>query len=92
MGRYVDETSPFDLPEIPDSDGRIDKFQGLYRKFDVTRRDGSSGAGGKHEHCEHFVLDVTHDKHAKAALTAYANACETEFPNLAADLRERYVL
>ena len=92
MGRYVDETNPFDPIELPDSDGRLDRFQGLYRKFEVKRIDSSSDPGGKHENCEYFVLDLTHDKCAKKALTAYANACEAEFPNLAADLRERYAL
>lgn len=60
---------------------------GLYNKFNVTRTDGSSEPGGKHERCEYFVLDVTHDKHSHAALLAYADSCESEFPLLARDLR-----
>ena len=29
---------------------------GIYRKFLVSRTDGSSRVGGKHEHCSYFVL------------------------------------
>lgn len=67
-----------------------DKKRGLYLKFEVTRTDGSSEPGGKHHGCEYFVLDLTHDKHAKAALLAYAESCELEYPLLAADLRARF--
>jgi len=66
--------------------------QGLFRKFDVRRTDGSDGPGGKHEGCEYFVLDVRHDAHARAALAAYADACEVTHPALAADMRARYSL
>jgi len=62
---------------------------GLYRKFTVERTNGSSGPGGKHEHCDYFVLDWAHDKFAVAATLAYAKACEAEYPDLARDLRER---
>jgi hypothetical protein len=65
---------------------------GVYRKFKVTRTDGSGGRGGKHHGCEYFVLDVDHDPHAKAALIAYANACEATRPLLALDMRLRYKL
>ncbi|MES2341661.1 MAG: hypothetical protein V4597_08285 [Pseudomonadota bacterium] len=54
----------------------------------ITRTDGSSDHGGKHDGCNYFVLDVTHDKHADAALRAYADSCESEYPLLAADLRD----
>ena len=63
-----------------------DKTRGLYNKFTVTRNDGSSDPGGKHFGCEYFVLDLTHDKHAAAALRAYAESCAAEYPLLAADL------
>lgn len=66
--------------------------QGLYRKFDVRRVDGSSEPGGKHHDCEYFVLDMTHDQHARAALRAYADACESTHPELSADLIARYAL
>lgn len=56
-------------------------------KFSVKRTDGSSGPGGKHEECFCFVLDLHHDKFAGPALEAYAGACESEYPPLAADIR-----
>jgi hypothetical protein len=62
---------------------------GLYRKFTVTRTDGSSGHWGKHERCDYFVLDWVHDKFAPVAALAYADACQSEYPELAADLRKR---
>lgn len=64
--------------------------QGLFRKFDVRRVDGSDLPGGKHHGCRYFVLDVDHDQHAHAALTAYAAACESSHPELAADLRSKW--
>ena len=51
--------------------------------------DGSSGVGGKHEHCDYFVLDLVHDAHAFAALAAYATSCETDYPALYDDLTDR---
>lgn len=67
---------------------KIDKFKtGLYGKFHIERTDGRSALGEKHEHCNYFVLDITHDKYAKDALLAYAKACEGEYPFLADDLR-----
>jgi hypothetical protein len=65
------------------------RTKGLYRKFRVERTDGSSDAGGKHEGCEYFVLDLNHDKLAIPALEAYAAACEAEYPLLARDLRAK---
>ena len=65
-----------------------DKTRGLFPKFTVTRRDGSSAPGAKHDACNYFVLDVTHDPHAIRALRAYADSCEGEYPQLAHDLRE----
>lgn len=60
-----------------------DPTRGLYEKFIVRRTDDSP----KHDGCEYFVLDLTHDKHAAPALAAYADSCEAEYPLLAADLR-----
>jgi hypothetical protein len=62
---------------------------GVYRKFIVNRADGSSVPGGKHERCEYFVLDWAHDPFAIPAARAYADACEAQYPALAADLRAR---
>jgi hypothetical protein len=63
-----------------------DKEKGLYQKFIVTRTDGSSKSGGKHEHCRYFVLDLDHDQFAAAALEAYEAKCASTFPVLAVDL------
>ena len=60
---------------------------GLYRKFLVSRTDGSSRVGGNHETCAYFVLDWHHDPFAVPAARAYADACEATLPHLAADLR-----
>ncbi len=60
---------------------------GVYRKFRVERTDGGSAPGQKHDGCEYFVLDTTHDPHARAALLAYADSCESKYPTLARDAR-----
>ncbi len=65
-----------------------DTTRGLYDKYKlIWRADGQSGPGQKHDGCRYFVLDLTHDDHAQAALAAYADSCEADYPNLAADLR-----
>lgn len=63
-----------------------DRTRGLYEKFNILRTDGSSLPGGKHFECDYFVLDVTHDPHARAALKTYADSCRADYPLLAADL------
>jgi hypothetical protein len=63
-----------------------DPTRGLFHKFDVRRVDGSDALGGKHDGCNYFVLDLTHDKHAIPALRAYAKSCKAEYPHLAHDL------
>lgn len=68
-----------------------DRVRGLYRKYEVRRVDGSSEPGGKHAACEYFVLDLTHDPHANAALLAYVESCEQEYPKLAQDLIDKYL-
>jgi hypothetical protein len=65
---------------------KSNKEQGLFRKYDVRRTDGSDKPGGKHENCNYFVLDLVHDKAAHVALAAYAYAIEKEYPLLAADI------
>lgn len=70
----------------PVPSGDPDKARGLYSKFSVTRV--SREAEVRHYSCEYFVLDVTHDPHAAAALRAYADSCEKDYPTLAEDLRE----
>lgn len=59
---------------------------GLYDKYRVERTDGQSAPGQKHHECEYFCLDMTHDKHASAALFAYAVSCSEEYPLLSKDL------
>ncbi len=60
---------------------------GLYNKFQVIRTDGKDAPGQKHEHDEYFVLNLTTDKHALPAISAYANSCSADYPALAIDLR-----
>lgn len=66
-----------------------DPTRGLYEKFKVSRTDGSSKPGRKHDGCEYFVLDLTHDEFALPSLIAYARACRKKFPLLAKDLDEK---
>lgn len=61
-----------------------DNEVGLYNKYLVERIDRSE----KHRDCEYFVLDITHDPHARAALHAYAVSCSQDHPKLAEDLYE----
>lgn len=64
------------------------KAKGLFAKFEVRRTDGSDEVGGKHHGCDYFVLDLTHDPHAHAAILAYADSCESDgYVVLARDLR-----
>jgi len=64
-----------------------DRDRGLYEKYTVKRTDGRSEPGQKHEHCRYFVLDLTHDEFARAAIEAYIEACKAKYPDLAADLQ-----
>lgn len=64
--------------------------QGLFRKFNVSRVDGSDVHGGKHYGCRYYVLDLTHDQHAPAAMRAYAAACRATHPKLAADIEAEF--
>ncbi len=66
-----------------------DKQRGLYEKFRVLRTDGRSATGERHENCEYFVLDLTHDRHALPAIQAYADSCRGEYPQLAVDVLRR---
>jgi hypothetical protein len=64
------------------------KREGVYRKYKVTRTDGSSRKGKKHAECSYFVLDLEHDPFALPALEAYQKACKKTQPELARDLDE----
>lgn len=67
----------------------IDKSTlGLFAKYRVTRIDDADGPGGKHEHCQLFVLDLPHDQFALPAIEVYAKCCFVEFPRLAKDLQD----
>lgn len=59
----------------------------IHHKYVVRRTDGKSEPGEKHERCEYFVLDLTHDRHAIAALRAYAESCVGEDARLSEELR-----
>lgn len=59
----------------------------IYGKFNVTRTDGKHKPGEKHDGCNYFVLDITHDPFALPALWAYAIACVKTHPELSGDLR-----
>ncbi len=85
------ETAPQPAPNLPERDASLPaERQGLFRKFVVGRVDGSDKPGGKHHGCTYFVLDVDHDPCARPALAAYAAACESTHPTLAADLRTKW--
>jgi len=64
--------------------------RGLYEKFQVYRTDRTDRKpGDKHFKCDYFVLDLTHDPHALAAVRAYADSCRADYPQLAADLEAK---
>lgn len=67
-----------------------DKHRGLFTKFRVRRHDGNDRPHTKHYLCEYFVLDLTHDQHARPALRAYAESCRRDgYKKLADDLEAR---
>lgn len=55
-----------------------DTTRGLYEKFIISRTDGTSDPGEKHDGCDYFVLDLTHDKHALPALETYLASLRVE--------------
>jgi hypothetical protein len=57
--------------------------RGWFQKYRVERLVPSIRGIEHDERCRYFVIDTTHDPYAAAALTAYADACEDESPNLA---------
>lgn len=40
-----------------------------------------------HDDCQYFVLDLTHDRAARSALTAYATLVQVEKPDQALEIR-----
>ena len=77
------------IPIAPWEEGIDDRTKGLYNKYKVIRRDGSTDPGGKHEDCEYFVLDLDHDPFAAVTLATYAMACREKYPQLAIDLDQK---
>jgi hypothetical protein len=67
------------LPLGPSTDG-------LHGKYIVNRTDKRDEPGERHYLCRYFVLDLTHDIHARPALLAYAESIRKVNPELAADL------
>lgn len=63
-----------------------DATRGLYNKFIVQRTDGEHESCRKHDGCEYFVLDLSCDRYARAAILAYARECKKDYPLLADDL------
>lgn len=61
---------------------------GLHDKYRVERTDGLHEAGGKHDGCEYFVLDLTHDPLARGAVRFYADWVRRDSPEFAAELIE----
>lgn len=56
-------------------------------RYRVEKRDDPDG---KHDACEFFVLDLTHDPHAVFALRAYAAAIQQTNPEFAAEIKRRW--
>lgn len=74
-----------------ESEAQRERYQrGLYGKFRVERADGRSAPGERHDGCDYFVLDMTHDPYALRAIRAYADGCAVTHPRLAADLKALY--
>lgn len=67
----------------------IDKGGYHPEKYLVYRNDDGHLIGHKHHLCKYFVLDLTHDRFAVAALRAYADACEHDDSQLATWCRMR---
>ena len=61
--------------------------RGLHSKFHITRVDFRDVEGAVHDACQYFVLDLTHDAHARAALVTYIESCRADRPVLALDLQ-----
>jgi len=75
----------------PPDTAMSDKERGIYNKYSVARTDGRDRPGQDRENSEYFVLDLKHDAYALAALKAYADGCESDYPLLAKDIREKWL-
>lgn len=65
--------------------------KGLGRKYHVVRLDGRDKPDEHHHGCSLFVLDLTHDPAARAALIAYCAAARVARPALVQDLIDQYL-
>lgn len=91
--RYTDEAlAALAAQRVPASVAVDQQQTGVYGKFAVRRVDGRDAPGGDRHGADYFVLDVTHDRFAKPALVAYAQACAGDYALLAQDLVTRYDL
>lgn len=62
----------------------MNEHKGLYGKYIILKSSTAQPIEG-----QAFVLKVS-DPHAKPALLAYADSCQTDNPELAADIRAWY--
>lgn len=62
-----------------------EQAQGLGQRYTVRRVDGRDGPGEKHDGCDYFVLDLTHDEMARQAFLHYARLVRRDQPELWAD-------
>lgn len=78
-------------PAFPERDpSKPAEQQGMFRKFDVRRVDGSDQPGGKHHGCRYFVLDLDHDPAAPAGMRGYAAEIRATHPKLADDIEAEF--
>ena len=75
---------------LPTADGHDP--DGLRMKYRIERVDGRDVVFGPHYGCALFVLDLTHDPHARAAALAYADSADSTRPQLADDLRKKVMV
>ncbi|MCD5327853.1 hypothetical protein ACFFU8_09540 [Chromobacterium piscinae] len=93
LKRYTDEALAALTAQRVAAGTTVDQQQtGVYGKFTVCRVDGRDAPGGDRYGADYFVLDVTHDRFAKPALAAYAQACSGGYALLGQDLVMRYDL
>lgn len=75
------------MKRLPERDPKLPAtHQGAFRKYNVSRADGKDAPGGSHEGDEYFVINLTRDAHAAAAIHAYADSCLTTHPQLSIEL------
>ena len=61
--------------------------EGLGQKYVVTRIDGRDTPGEKHDGCQYFVLDLTHDIAAREAAMQYAWRIRLDNPQLSDEIK-----